>query len=787
MAKNKLEQTLSKKSALEEDFKINQSHTPFPKKYNFLSFFNKNTICALLIGIISMLVYTNTFKHQFAVDDAIVITRNQFTKQGLKGMKGIWTEDTFVGFFGKQQNLVSGGRYRPLSVATFALEMELFGDHPKHPQTKEYFKGPDGDFIKNAEGNYLYEIDPMYGHITNVLLYGLLCIMIYYTILQLMQAKFGITQENTAEKGALAGFIAFATAILYATHPIHTEAIANIKGRDEILVMMGSIMALHYTVKVVLGKGSSALNWFLAILGFGIGIFSKESAIPFLAVIPAAIYIFVPNSTLKQALKYTAPFFAITLVFWFALRGPILEIKDPNDPMNKVLAELSENMYKNHKSAFFWIKNEPTELMNNPFLKLQNGRYMPFNDSERLGTIVYTWKEYLRLLAFPYTLTNDYYPYHISIPGDEIKGSLPTNFIIPTMKHPQALLSLLFHIALGIYGLVLCKRRKVLGFCILFYFATFSVVSNFFFPIGTNMAERFMFMPSFAFSFACAMALAALIEKEKYAKFALPILGLVTVLYSAKTIHRNLAWENDYVLFTTDIHNSPHSAKLNNAVSGVIQDYIVNNPNISPEERLAKLKDALTYSTTAIKMHPTYNNAWLLYGNSNTMLGNVYRNIKDKTPIQSMMYGKYVTGTPAEITAMHFDEAIKAYNEVLRLRPDHQDAPQNLGIVYMDKGNFLINEHNNIAEALKNFQLSARYLPNDPNIHRLIGTANAFLGNLPQAKESLERSLQLQPNQSAVLYNLSIVYRNMGDIGTADSLLGEVQRIDPQYFQSLNK
>lgn len=781
--------TVSKNIPPIEDKKMKESNTPFPQKNNkFLSFFSKSKICVLIIALISIAIYTNTFSHQYAVDDAIVITRNQFTRQGLKGMKGIWTEDTFVGFFGKQQNLVSGGRYRPLSVATFALEVELFGEHAKNPQTGEYAKGADGDFIKDAEGNYLYDLNPMYGHIINVLLYALLCVMIYYTILQLMLAKFAITENSSQEKYELASFIAFATAILYATHPIHTEAIANIKGRDEILVMIGSIMALHFTVKAFLGKGSSAfVNWFLAILGFLIGIFSKESAIPFLAVIPAAIFIFIPTSTFKDSLKYTSPFIAITLLFWFAIRGPILEIKDPNDPMNKILTELSENMYKNHKSAFFWIKNEPTELMNNPFLKLENNRYTPYNDSERLGTIVYTWKEYLRLLAFPYTLTNDYYPYHISIEGENTKNALPVNFVIPTMKHPAALLSLLFHIALGIWGLVLCTRRHPLGFCILFYFATFSVVSNFFFPIGTNMAERFMFMPSLAFSFACALALAALTEKEKYNKFVLPILCLVVLLYSAKTFSRNFAWENDYVLFTTDIHNSPHSAKLNNAVSGVIQDKIMTSPQMPVAERLQKLQDALKYSTTAIKMHPTYNNAWLLYGNSNTMLGNVYSNWSDNNPINSMIDGKYITATPLDLASKHFDEGIKAYNEVIRLRPDHQDAPRNLGVVLMDKGNFLINKYNKIPDALNYFQLAAKYLPNDANIHRLIGTSHAFLGNIPSAKQSLELSLSLNPNQVAVLYNLSIVYRSLGDIAKADSLIAEVQRLDPQYLQSLNQ
>ena len=758
----------------------------------FMQFFTKTKLCALIVALVSIAIYTNTFSHQFAVDDAIVITRNQFTRQGLKGMKGIWTEDTFVGFFGKQQNLVSGGRYRPFSLATFALEMELFGDHAKHPISKEYLKGADGDYLKDANGNYLYDIDPMYGHVINVLLYALLCVMIYYTILQLMRAKYGLIHQNSSEDNIFgegsSAFVAFACALLYATHPVHTEAIANIKGRDEILVMMGSIMALHYTVKAFLFKNKYLPYLGLAILGFLMGIFSKESAIPFLAVIPAALYIFVPNTTLKDSLKATAPFFAITLVFWFAIRGPILEIKDPNDPMAKVLTELSENMYKNHKTAFFWIKNEPTELMNNPFLKLENGRYLPYNDSERLGTILYTWKEYLRLLAFPATLTNDYYPYHIAIEAKNVGNNVvPTAFVIPTMQHGGPLLSLVLHAALGIFGLVLCYRRNIYGFCILFYFATFSVVSNFFFPIGTNMAERFLFMPSLAFSLACAVFLCNLAAQEKYKNFVLPILVLVSTLYSVKTFARNFAWENDYVLFTTDIANSPHSAKLNNAVSGVIQDRLNMNPQISEQERFDELQKALRYSTTAIKMHPTYNNAWLLYGNSNTLLSGIFAKMPKGSNGTTMINGSMVSQSSLDLAILHIDQAIAAYQEVLRLRPDHQDAPNNLAIALMDKGNIYISNMNNVAEATRYFELSVQYAPNNPNTHRLLGTAYAFAQNTEKAKYHLEQSLALMPNQVAVLYNLSVLYAQIGDSVKSNQLLQEVQRLDPQYYQSVTQ
>lgn len=48
------------------------------------------------------LLYANTFNHDFAQDDAIVITDNMFTKEGIDGIPGLLKYDTFYGFFKKK-------------------------------------------------------------------------------------------------------------------------------------------------------------------------------------------------------------------------------------------------------------------------------------------------------------------------------------------------------------------------------------------------------------------------------------------------------------------------------------------------------------------------------------------------------------------------------------------------------------------------------------------------------------------------------------------------------------
>jgi protein O-mannosyl-transferase len=736
-------------------------------------FWGKRWLQALMIFLLSCVVYSNTITHEYAVDDAIVITRNQFTRLGMAGMEGIWTEDTFVGFFGKQQKLVTGGRYRPFSVATFALEIALWGDHPRNPQTGEYYKDAKGDFVKDKDGNYLYDGSPYMSHFINILLFGLLSVLIYYCVLQLLN-------PDKKDNNFKATFIAFVCALLYALHPIHTEAVANIKGRDEILVTLGGFLALHYTFKAFLVEGAlrKTLCWVLGIAGFMMGVFSKESAIPFLAIIPAAFYVFLPRTRigLVQIGLYTLPYVAFTLVFWFAIRSPILYVNLDGDEMGQILEKLSADMYKNHKTWFFWITNEPTEIMNNPFLKLENGAYRPFNDSQRMGTILYTWIYYLKLLAIPHPLTNDYYPRHI--PVQEKDATFKWN--IPDMGTDVSIVSLLLHLGLGFYGLWATYKRRAIGFAILFYAASFSVVSNLFFPIGTNMAERFMFMPSFGFTFAVALGLSTLlkfkpesleIEETRLRQLTIG-LAVVSLLYGVKTLHRNLAWYDDYTLFTTDIDISENSAKLNNAVSGVIQDKVNREPDPKVKEEL--LLKALKHSTKATTMHPTYNNAFLLLGNSNAMLANIYASRRD-------------AANPAQDTAIakkalaYYEAAAKAYIEVKRLRPDHPDAPLNLGVTYRDKGRLLGERLKNVGAAVQSLRNAAEILPNDPEVFRMLGITQGMAGLNNDAITSFLRSLDLNSNQAATWYNLGIAYASVGNQVESQKAYARAQALDPNY------
>ncbi|MBL0083992.1 MAG: hypothetical protein IPP37_16925 [Saprospiraceae bacterium] len=128
-----------------------------------------------------------------------------------------------------------------------------------------------------------------------------------------------------------------------------------------------------------------------------------------------------------------------------------------------------------------------------------------------------------------------------------------------------SLISYLVLIGLAVYGY---KKDRVLSFGILYFLITLSIVSNIVFPIGTNMSERFLFMPSLGF---CLLVPYLIYKLSGSGKTAMMVVGLISLAFAAKTFTRNQVWVNDFTLFTTDVKTSKNSAKVLNAAGGALQ------------------------------------------------------------------------------------------------------------------------------------------------------------------------------------------------------------------------
>ena len=273
------------------------------KKHSLIQiygFLKNNTLSLIVIAALSIAIYAQSIGFDYALDDTMVIVKNQFTKKGISGISDIFRYESFRGYFGEQKQLLEGDRYRPLSIATFAVEQSLFN------------------------GNRAVS------HAINILLYALTGILLFRVLLFMFPSKKG---ENTEGVHKYLN-VPFIATLLFMTHPLHVEVVANIKGRDEIIALLGELGSIYFTFKYLnLNKFKYLIYSFST---FCIGIFSKESVITFLAIVPLTAHFFT-KAHWGEKVKVTLPLLFGTL-FYLAMRvnaiGYLLDNKEIVDLMN---------------------------------------------------------------------------------------------------------------------------------------------------------------------------------------------------------------------------------------------------------------------------------------------------------------------------------------------------------------------------------------------------------------------------------------------------------------------
>ena len=471
---------------------------------------------AAIIAVIPFLLYGAALQFGYVLDDKIVLSENQFVKQGLAGLEGVFMNDSFTGFLGEQQALVAGARYRPLSIATFALEYQWLG------------------------------FAPGFSHFVNILLYSITGLLLFRIFSFYFPAK--------PKRGWYVA-VPFVAALLFLLHPVHTEVVANIKGRDELLALLLSLSAWYAAHQYWQGRGSKWLG--LSGLSFFLGLLAKENTITFLAVIPLSAFFFTKVRN-RRILLSLLPLLLAT-VFYLLLR-------------------VSATGY------FFSPQANTSLIMNNPFI----GTTL----AERYATITYTLGLYLKLLLFPHPLTHDYYPYHIPILnwGDW-----------------RVLVSLLLYVGLGVLAVLGFRQKRVWSWAIWYYAATLSIVSNVLFSVGTMMNERFLYMPSVGFCFLLAWMGGGKWSAKIPKPLVLGLLAIVGLGYGYKTIERVPAWENENTLNRAAVQVSKNSARANQYMGyALYRQALATN---DPQQKQALLEEATPYIDKSLSIVPTYRDA----------------------------------------------------------------------------------------------------------------------------------------------------------------------------------
>ena len=310
---------------------------------------------AYLLALIVFLLYVNTLGHGFVLDDNVVLLQHPVVQKGIKGIPELFTDDSLAPHLkqlGIKEQIITGGRYRPFSLAIFACGVSLWGNHP------------------------------LGFHVCNILLF-LGSVLVFFHLLERLeiQSKW-----------------AFLIALLFAIHPIHTEVVANIKSADELWVFLLGGLAALLALRPVL-RWTHHLGILLLLL---LAFLSKETALAWVILIPIMHWLTYSSaySSIKTAI---VPVLAVGLyaLMRFSAIENVQSGSMMHDPLNNPLIQVQGQ----------WVSTNTTDS-SNAVLSFK-GVSRAFTPTEHKATVAAILLEYVRLMVKPWPLSYDYSPPYI--------------------------------------------------------------------------------------------------------------------------------------------------------------------------------------------------------------------------------------------------------------------------------------------------------------------------------------------------------------------------------------
>lgn len=421
----------------------------------------RRRLAIILIAGLAALVYANSLANGFALDDVSIIVLNE-------NAHGIDRVDEAVTTHYWYTAPASTGLYRPIAVAMYAIEWDLWDAHP---------------------AGY---------HAVNVALHALVSAFVLLLTLRLGASL------TTAAAGAA----------VFAVHPVHTEVVANVVGRAELL---SAAFFLGGLLVYLSGRGRGWRGALVGLLYF-LALASKESAV----TLPGVLL-------LVEAARQGAG------------RTLIRKVRSEWPTVLGLVAGLGVYLGVRYAVLGALVGNDAA-----PYLAVLSA-------SDRLLTMIRVWPEYFRLLFFPLDLVADYSP-AVLMPVGELT--------------PKGVLGLVLALATAALTARAWRRARFFAVGVLWFCITIFTVSNLVVVVGITMAERTLYVPSVGLSFIVAAALAHFAGRGRRAR-RLAYAGLVLALVfgTVRTWTRNTVWRDTETVLNDLAASHPESFRIQWAIA----------------------------------------------------------------------------------------------------------------------------------------------------------------------------------------------------------------------------
>ena len=736
--------------------------------------FNRDHIVLMVIFILAFLLYGNTIPNGYSLDDTYVTQNNIKVQKGFAGIPEIFTSR----YVDEEGNAFG---YRPVAMATFAIEYGLWGQNPH------------------------------LSHFINVVLYALILVLLY-RILRKIFNKIHI-------------LYLLAVVLLFAAHPIHTEVVASLKNRETLLSFLFSLAALSFFLKWM----DNRQKWFVitGVFFFILAFLSKQDSVTFAAVIPLTMFYYSsepvtfsktfnwhrhlfksPDRYLSLAIISFLFFYLTTwglgavpallsffstlafliLYYWkcknekgldkvkklsylFLISGVMLitvaiYFLNPGFALLSLICfavyftRVLEKVKIRHISipSIWFVLLMPMFLLGiagvlfhqlpdfylpaeeKVVYHFENPQFVNDPGYSTFPLALYTIFFYLQKLIWPHPL-GFYYGYKM-IP-------------VVSWTSPEVIFSLVFYTGIFIFALTRMRQKHVLSFAILFYLITISIFTNIFIKIPGIVGERLAFFPSLGFCLALAWVIFRVlkidiqlpqIQRIKVLQLSL-LLVLFLVPYSIKTIVRNAQWKDYLTLFSHDVGYLENSAKANNVYANQLLKEAYNNDENNPAPAIQKeyLDLSVQHLKKTVEIDPTYKFAW-------NNLGFVTYRYLDKK-----------------------EEGMDYMNRALQLDQGYEEAHFNLGYAYKQQGNF--------EQSIQHFHDAQRINPGKLLYYTEEADAWFQSGNREKAMTVYKKATELDSTSDQPLIGMGNIYWLSGDTVRAIENWEKAFKINPTNLE----
>lgn len=437
-------------------------------------------LALLLVALAAVVCYANTLRGEFVWDDASSILLHRHVQDPGQFFQ-LFREDQHA--FGRGQ----GNFYRPLVAASFMMDFALTFD-------------PSAD--APPPGRTVPQVKPFVFHLSNIAWHAAAAML-----LVLLLGRLGAPRP-----------LQLAVPLIYAVHPLHTEAVAYISGRADMM----SAVFMYAALLCALAPGSPMRRSTAAVLSgilFAAGLLSKESTAiyPFLLLL---LVVIGPDARTRDAgLKGGLPPLAIAgalLAGYAALRMTVLRFGDggaaPDAGLGQRIVETGQAF-----AGYVWLLFVPTNL-----------------HMER------------------------------SLEGAPLWTAAAGALLIALMA------------GLIVWGLRTGQRRMAAGFG--WFLLTWLPISGLF-PLNAPMAEHWMYVPMAGFWWGAGELALHLLRGRPAPRRALALAVCAALaIFAAMTAERNRDWHDNARLFRATLAQNPETLRVHYNLAVTYDDLLDNRP-----------------------------------------------------------------------------------------------------------------------------------------------------------------------------------------------------------------